>query len=323
MINIWFYWDGPISDSRLRILKDSVYSTRVFNPDYKINLLSNTLTNDCFDEKYKINVMKWSKDVFLDTPVSLDKAEKYIKSHPRELSDLLRVVLLYKYGGTYIDTDDLCIAPISKTKNIICRSYDPHTSFYNKVKDEDCVPGYLREIRGYDHINMFPRNDCWQNWEVKHPFILDMLENEEFQSKDDVVYIGGDFSWQSICNETCIKRLSSHGNEWNFKLTLVYLFEDFVAWSSFWDRCNHGGEMCDLWSALPDLDKYKWGEYKCSKEIGEYFYDLILDRFPNASHLWLHSKDQKEEWLNKVNDNDIKSISTWILNKVRKKIYEY
>src|SRR6056300_227619 len=104
MINIWFYWDGPISDSRLRILKDSVYSTRVFNPDHKINLLSNTLTNDCFDEKYKINVMKWSKDVFLDTPVSLDKAEKYIKSHPRELSDLLRVVLLYKYGGTYIDT---------------------------------------------------------------------------------------------------------------------------------------------------------------------------------------------------------------------------
>lgn len=323
MINnkIWFYWDGNISDSRLRILKDCIYSTRFFNPDHEINLLSNTLTKDDFEDKYRVNVIKWSKDIFKNTPVSTEKAEKYINSHPRELSDLLRIVLIYKYGGTYIDTDDLCIAPISKTKNIICRSYDPHTSFYNKIKDEDCVPGYIREIRGYDHINMFPRNDCWQNWDANHPFILSMLENDKFQSKEDVVYIGGDFSWQSICNETCVNSLDSHSNDWNFKLTLVYLFEDFVAWSSFWDRCHHGGEMCDLWSNLPEVDKYKWGEYKCSKEIGEYFYDLILDKFPNASHLWLHSKDQKEEWISNINEKELYSISTWILNKIRKKIY--
>lgn len=321
--NIWFYWDGPISNSRLKILKDSIYSTRVFNPLHKIHLISNTLTNDSFEEKYRINVMKWSKDIFVNTPISLEKAEKYINSHPRELSDLLRIVLIYKYGGTYIDTDDLCIAPISKTKNIICRSYDPHTSFYNKIKDEDCVPGHIREVSGYDHINMFPRNDCWQNWDANHAFMLDMLEDKKFQSKDDVVYIGGDFSWQSICNETCIKRLDSHGVEWNFRLTLVYLFEDFVAWSSFWDRCHHGGEMCDLWNSLPDIKKYKWGEYKCNKKVGEYFYDLILDKFPNASHLWLHSKDQKTEWLNDAEDVKLKSVSTWILNKVRKKIYEY
>jgi hypothetical protein len=50
---------------------------------------------------------------------------------------------------------------------------------------------------------------------------LDILTNEKFQNKDEVVYIGDDFSWQSIANETCIKWLDKHGVDWNFRLDLT------------------------------------------------------------------------------------------------------
>lgn len=323
MKDVWFYWDGGISDSRLRILKDSVYSTRVFNPEHNISVISNSLPVDVFDPRFNIQVKRWDKSIFDNTPIDTEKAEAYTKANPRDFSDLFRVVLLYKYGGSYVDTDDLCIAPISSTKNIVCRSYDPHTSFYNKIADGDCVPGYTREIKGYNHINMFPRNDCWQNWEPEHPFILDMLTNEKFQNSKDVVWIGGEFSWQSISNETCIKWIDTHGIDWNYRLTLLYMFEDFVAHCSYWDKCNYGGEMCDIWKKMPNVNDYKWGEYKCRKEDALTFYHIVTAQYESLSHLWLHSKDMKEEWINEINETELYSPSTWILNEVREKINTY
>jgi hypothetical protein len=320
---IWFYWDGHISESRLKILHDSVYSTRVFNPNHVINVVSNSLQQSQFDNKFNINVLPWDETFFEGIPISKEKLEQYRKANPREFSDLFRLVLLYQFGGSYIDTDDLCIASIRSLPNTVCRSYDPHTSHYNKLKPEECVPGYTREIRGYDEITMFPRNDCWQNWNPKSPFIWDMLNNPKFQQSEDVVYIGGDFSWQSISNETCIKWLPTHNADWNFALTLLYLFEDFVGWSSFYDRCHHGGEMCDIWAKLPQVNDYKWGEYKCIQEIGKNFYNEILEKYPYVSHLWLHSKDMKEEWMGEIDKNNEYSISTWILNDVREKINEW
>lgn len=319
MSHIWFYWGGGISDTRMRILKDSVYSTRVFNPKSPITIISNSLRQDQFDSKYDIEVRGWDDSVFKDTPIDQDKIDKYTKTNPRDFSDLFRLVLLYKYGGTYIDTDDLCIAPISDTKNIVCRSYDPHTCFYNGLKDSDCV-SVQREVEGYNHIPMFPRNDCWQNWDKEHPFIYDILTNEKFKNEQGVVHITGDFSWQSITNETCIKWLDKHAIDWNFRLTLVYFFEDFVAGSSAWDRCDNGGEMCDIWKKLPNVDKYKWGDYKCDKQTAISLYKEICDKYPSASHLWLHSKDMKSEWINEINETQMYSPSTWILNEVRNKI---
>ena len=320
---IWFYWDGHIWPDRLQILQDCVYSTRVFNPTHTINIVSNTLTQEQFDSKFDINVVPFDNTWFEGIPMSSQKIEQYRNANPRDFSDLFRLILLYKFGGTYIDTDDLCISPIRSPKNTICRSYDPHTSFYNKIEPEGCVPGFVREIRGYDEIPMFPRNDCWQNWEKESPFIWDMLNNTKFQQNEGVVWIGGDFSWQSITNETCLKWLPTHGTDWNFGLTLLYLFEDFVGWSSFWDRCHHGGEMCDIWLKLPHVNDYKWGEYKCTQEVGNALYEDVIKKFPYVSHLWLHSKNEKKEWLEEVDEKGLYSPSTWMLNSVRKKINEW
>lgn len=320
MNTIWFYWDGRISESRMRILRDSVYSTRVFNHNHTIYIVTNTLNEEDFDGKYDIKIKRWDESIFDETPISAEKIRKYVKTSPRDFSDLFRLVLLYRFGGSYVDTDDLCIAPISKTRNIVCRSYDPHTSFYNNIKDEQCVSGSIREIGGYDHINMFPRNDCWQNWNEKHPFIYDILTNERFQNDDEITNITGDYSWQSITNETCIKWLGTHNIDWNFRLTLLYFFEDFVAHSSYWDRCDGGGEMCDVWRNLPKINEYKWGEYKCNKEVAIELYNKIVELYPSVSHLWLHSKDAKKEWLEDIDESKSYSPSTWILNEVREKI---
>jgi hypothetical protein len=95
---IWFYWDGPIGETRLQILKDAIYSTRVFNPNHYICLVSNTLNSNDLDPKYYINTQRWSIDFFDDIPMSKEKAEKYIQSYTQEsFSDLFRLVLLYKY----------------------------------------------------------------------------------------------------------------------------------------------------------------------------------------------------------------------------------
>jgi len=318
---IWFYWDGPISESRLQILKDAIYSTRVFNPNHYICLVSNTLKSSDFDPKYYINVNTWNETVFQGLPLTPERIEKYTNAHPRELSDLMRLVLLYQWGGSYIDTDDLGIKPMSETPNLICRSYDPHTSFYNKVKDDQCVPGKIKEIEGFEGINTFPRNDCWHNWQPKSDFIRQLLWNDKFVNADNVVYIGDDWSWQSLTNETIIKNLDSWKTEWNYGLTLLYLYEDFVSGCSYWDRCHYGGEMCEIWNALPNIKDYEWGFYKTHRETARAFYRIVAQKYPNLSHMWLHSKDMKEEWLlEELNPNELYSVSTWIYDEIKQQI---
>jgi hypothetical protein len=318
---IFFYWDGYIHPSRLQVLRDCVYSTRIYNPNHDIIIITNSLTQDLFDDKFRIQVRNWDITFFDGLPIGKEKLDKYINTNPRDFSDLFRLVLLYKFGGSYIDTDDLGIKSISNTPNLICRSYDAHTSFYNKIEADGCVPGWTREIRGWDNVNTFPRNDCWHNWEAESPFIFDMLTNNKFLLNDDLVWICGDFSWQSITNETCIKRLDTFGKEWNYGLTLLYLFEDFISVSSPFDRCALGGEMCELWKELPNVDDYEWGLYKCKRDTALDFYKKVSDIYPNLSHLWLHHKNEKEEWmLEELDEDGLYSVSTWIYWEIKQMI---
>jgi hypothetical protein len=323
-VNIFFYWDGPISNTRLKILKDSVYSTRIFNPDHDITIVSNSLTKDLFDPKFRIEIMKWDISLFKDTPVPKDLVEKhYLNAHPREVSDLIRLVLLYKFGGSYIDTDDLAIKPIAPVRNLICRSYDPHTCHYNKLEPEDCIPGQYREIRGYDQISIFPRNDCWLNFEIGHHMLKEILSHPKFLNADKTVYIGDDFSWQSLTLEVIKNNINHIRVSFNIGLTLLYLYEDFVSGSSYWDRCMYGGEMCDFYKTLPDLDSYEWGTYKCKRETALNFYNLVSHKYPVLSHMWLHSKDMKEEWLLPQLTDEYYSLSTWIYQFIKEKINDW
>lgn len=330
--NIFFYWDGHICESRLTILRDCVYSTRVFNPHRPIYVVTKTLTAEHFDPKFNIKIFNWDISMFLNTPFPLNKLQYYfnnvgptfIACNPREVSDLMRLCILYNYGGSYIDTDDIAIKSIGETKNIICRSYDPHTCHYNNLTKEDCIPGTHREIPGYNDITMFPRNDCWLNFEPKHHILHEILDNPKLKTITKVVYIGDGFSFQSLTLEACMHNLHNMGVTFNIGLTLLYLYEDFVSASSYWDRCMFGGEMCDLYKLLPDVDQYQWGFYQCTLETATNFYNTICEKYPMLSHMWLHSKDMKEEWmLTSLNIEQKYSLSTWIYELIRIKIRQY
>jgi hypothetical protein len=324
--NIFFFWGGDISESRLKILQDCVYSTRVFNPTRPIYMVSNSIQEDMLDPKFNIQIYRWDDTLFDDLPIPKDHIEKhYLKAHPRELSDLIRLVLLYKFGGSYIDTDDLAIkalAPIAN-KNIVCRSYDPHTCHYNKLTPEDCIDGIHREIRGYDHIQMFPRNDCWVNFEPRSLFIQDILSNEKIAGAEKAIYIGDDFSWQSLTLDTCKKHIASIGETYNLALTLMYVYEDFVSASSYWDRCLYGGEMCDLWNEMDGVKDMEWGFYKCSKSTALDYLEKVRSIYPCVSHLWLHSKDMNKDWLLPELTEDKYQVSTWIYQNIKERINEY
>jgi hypothetical protein len=274
--------------------------------------------------------MKWDRSLIMQSPFPKDKIDLYLDGDRcitgyRELSDLIRLAVLYRYGGSYIDTDDLCIKPIPVEENIICRSYDPHTAHYNLVTPEDCIPGVYREIRGYDHINFFPRNDCWLNFVPKHPLIRDILSNPKLNGINKPVYIGDGFSWQSLTLEACMKYIMHINDIFRTSLTLLYLFEDFVSASSFWDRCHHGGEMCDLYNEIfPDLKEYEWGFYKCTKDVAERFLETVIDKYPHLSHMWLHRKDENPEWMLEDLDAEGKyAVSTWIYKIQKDKIKSY
>lgn len=324
MVNtIFFYWDGHLDhfSPRRKILNDCVYSTRIFNPNHTIIIVSNTLKEEEFDSKFNILVRGWNLSLFDDIPIPKSLIEEhYINAHPRERSDLIRMVLLYKYGGSYMDTDDIAIKPINQTtENLVCRNYDPHTAHYSQLTPEDCISGIHREIPGYDNINIMPRNDCWLNFNHHSKFIHSLLSNPKIVDSNKAIYIGDNTSWQSLTLEAC--KSNQIGVDYNLGLTLLYLYEDFVSSSSFWDQGHHGGEMCDIWKKLPDVNSYEWGFYKCDKQTAMSFYREIYDKYPYLSHMWLHSKDMKGEWLiDELDENEKYSVSTWIYDDIKKQI---
>ena len=79
--------------------------------------------------------------------------------------------------------------------------------------------------------------------------------------------------------------------------------------------------MCDLWQALPNINDYDWGFYKTDKQTALHFYKIVCEKYPNLSHMWLHSKDMKAEWLlPELNSDEKYSVSTWIYDDVKQKI---
>lgn len=324
--NVFFWWGGPISETRMQILLDCVYSTRIHNPTREIYVISDSLKPEDFSQKAEIQVFPLTDDFFEHIPVNEDIIAKYRSIGPRDFSDFFRLVLLYKFGGSYIDTDDLCIAPITTQQNVICRSYDPHTAFYNQIKDEECVPGIYREIRGYDNIPFFPRNDCWMNLAPKHDFISNIFwQMNQAGGENHPMTILGKESFQSMTLKAA--QNLNWGNflsRFQFGLTLLYLYEDFVAGSSSWDRGDHGGEMHDFYATLATDPKLQpWGDYKCKQTTASDFFKRVKNQYPTLSHLWLHSKDQEPEWFVDVDPNGLYYLSTWAYSWEKKLIKDF
>jgi|TARA_B110000977_G_scaffold93280_2_gene123489 hypothetical protein len=320
--NILYYWDGPISSERKKILDDALYSSRFFNRDRPIYLITNSIEQNMFHEKYDIEVVKWDNSIYspIETLDNIDTIKNtYNAAHPRERSDLFRLLMLYKYGGTYVDTDDISFRSIPSAEeltNSFCSSYDPHTCHYNKLGPDDCIPGRHREVRGYDHIPIFPRNDCLVNFEPEHFMIGEMLHDKRFTSRVDAVYIGDEFSWQRLTLEVIKKNLGDIQKTFNMTLNLLYLYESHVGVASYWDRCLHGGPICDVWPIKKDHPE--WDKYRTNKEEALETFEKMSEVYTKSSFLWMHDKCGNAEWqIQDLDPNKKYLISTYVIDAVR------
>ena len=120
--NIFFVWVGRRpSQKYLDQIKKAVATAKIQNPKHKIWLYSNLITGAEVSCTVKpVNYIR----LYADSPVSTVKigpdgeCPKGWKSiHPALWSDLFRLVLLWKYGGSYVDVDDVFIRPIPEGKN--------------------------------------------------------------------------------------------------------------------------------------------------------------------------------------------------------------
>lgn len=103
----------------------SVLSACSLNPDWTLVLLSdhaldtstmNTLINGCPKSSKVLNRVEPHEITLQDTPLAywyntiLQRDAKHAKA---DLSDALRLALMWKYGGVYLDTDVISLQPLS------------------------------------------------------------------------------------------------------------------------------------------------------------------------------------------------------------------
>lgn len=141
------YWNGVLNEKHLYSIL-SFYYFNVYKNKHKIILwLENNIYNTINDEISKYAEIKYFslnkeiKDTFLN-----DITLQY-RSELTFYSDMIRNILLYKYGGCWFDLDCLCL-----------RSFDP---IFANYKDSICL--YQWECKNYPnnaiYISLNPRSD--------------------------------------------------------------------------------------------------------------------------------------------------------------------
>ena len=318
--NIFFYWDGgKLEGERLSQAIDSIWSTRHFNPDRPIWLVSNTEQPVDWPN---IRVTRWDDTIYSPMANTAEWTTIYNAAHPRDRSDLFRMLLLFKFGGTYIDTDDIALRslPPIRQANIVSRSYDPHTCHYDGNTPADCVPGWTRETTSFEHLPWFPRNDCWYNWRPEHELIADIIKDgsQEPEKGINSIYTyheTGKPSWQTLILRHCMAALANHGKTWQSALTLLYLPESHVANCSQWDRGDHGGELHSIWPQSPQ----PWGQQEFTQEQASLFLQQALELWPMACHMWLHDKGDgiSQQWAIDAPKQPHQLMSTHIIQSIR------
>jgi len=152
-LNIFFVWVGERPDDKyLAQIKKAIDTAKFHNPRHKIWLYSNLIRGDEVSCTVKsINLV----DLFADSPASALKMgprgecpEGWESIPPRNWSDLFRMVVLWKYGGSYVDVDDVFIRPIPKGRNIFAAGAIQTDAQLEEYKGG--ISGqYLQDIKTY------------------------------------------------------------------------------------------------------------------------------------------------------------------------------
>lgn len=124
------------------------------------------------------------EELFIDTPLNNYKIPNNL-SKP-ELSDIIRIALLYKNGGTWLDIDDIVIRKFPEEKNILgtflWKNNKKQATYWGSTFN--LVDGSLI-CNKYKDYGFHIQNDPMINWEKGNKFLYTWMENiKKYKSSD-------------------------------------------------------------------------------------------------------------------------------------------
>ena|GEM_PF-3201688 len=286
--NIYLLWEYPLKDREARLRLDcSLRTICFFNAGKRIFVFSNTLEARVIDHidfnNNDVSIVRWSPaSTVRDTPFE----DKVSDGDSKDLgwglfSDFFRLSCVYRWGGTYVDIDNICIREIPAMRNVLSRTYDPHS--FEKV-DTKLVPGELRDgpnKERYNHIPFRFRMDPLLNFEPRHRFLAELIETGLAEYEPHVR------TWQMLAGEVFMRDIEAGRRTVNLALLLVYLPDGRNCYEySDYDKCLYGGEMCDmLIKNCPGIKHV--GKYRTNRrEVAEAVLRDVYREFPHACFFW-------------------------------------
>ena len=210
-------------------------------------------------DNLKIIYLDNFEELFLDTPLNNYKIPRDL-SKP-ELSDIIRLTLLYKNGGTWLDIDDVVTRKFPEEKNIL------GTFLWENKKQASYWGSTFNLINGslvcdkYKNYGFHIQNDPMINWDKGNKFLYTWMENIlKYKSSDwgqklptEIIRIN-----TSIINNCSITLLPQHhlllhpafGNNRQFgypnskgpmfppydlRITGKVNYDDMITKKEFWD----------------------------------------------------------------------------------------
>jgi len=189
MTNTFFgFWDSntPVNNTQFTQIKLWAKSILFFHPNSQIHLYTkkNIIPINPQIQNLFLIYMDNFQPIFDNTPLQNFIIPTNI-SKP-ELSDIIRIALLFKYGGTWIDIDDIIIRPIPKEKNII------GTFLWKNNKSTATYWGSTFNLANgnlinpkYNNYGFHIQNDPMINWEKNNQFLAIWMEKiKNYKSSD-------------------------------------------------------------------------------------------------------------------------------------------
>lgn len=282
------FWDSnnKVDSIQLSQIKLWIKSLLFFHPKCKINLYtkknvipSNLLTN--MSKNLNIVYIEEYNKLLEETPLKNYKINPSI-SKP-ELSDIIRLVLLYKYGGTWLDIDDIAVRKFPEEQNILgtflWENNKKTATYWGSTFN--LVDGGLVSNK-YKDFGFHVQNDPMINWEKGNKFLYKWMENIlKFKSSDwgqkvptEMIRNSPNIVIENNVNLTPQHHLLLHpafGNNKQFgnanrkgpmfplydlRITGKINYDDMISREEFWQMVKH------------TLDKHDYCCVKNSKNVG-------------------------------------------------------
>lgn len=189
MKSFFGFWDSNNKIDEIQLTQIKLWANSILFFNKEVNIFLYTKQNIIFPGSLNIDGLKIIyvnnfEELFIDTPLKDFKILNNL-SKP-ELSDIIRLVLLYKYGGTWLDIDDVVVRKFPENKNILgtflWENNKKQATYWGSTFN--LVDGELISSK-YNNFGFHIQNDPMINWDKGNKFLYKWMENiEKYKSSD-------------------------------------------------------------------------------------------------------------------------------------------